>query len=118
MNRVAWIITMIVASVQLAYADAEKPKRFVPPAPVPQTGQTISIMAGDDGDLQAGVPLPNPRFTINNDGTVTDHLTGLVWLHNAGCSIDPALVTGNNMTWPTALSTSRLLADGQCGLTD
>ena len=26
---------------------------------------------------------PSPRFTDNNDGTVTDNLTGLVWLKNA-----------------------------------
>lgn len=26
-----------------------------------------------------GVALPNPRFTDNEDGTVTDNLTGLIW---------------------------------------
>ena len=47
---------------------------------VPATGQTDSVAAGDDGDLQKGVPWPDPRFTDNGDGTVTDHLTGLIWL--------------------------------------
>jgi len=38
--------------------------------------------ARDDGDVRAGVASPNPRFTDNNSGTVTDNLTGLVWIKN------------------------------------
>jgi len=45
------------------------------PAPVEVTGQTTLFAAGDDGDLEAGVPFPTPRFTAAN-GTVTDNLTG------------------------------------------
>ena len=56
-----------------------------PPAPVPKTGQTVSYATGDDGDLQKGVAWPDPRFTDNSDGTVTDNLTGLIWLKNANC---------------------------------
>ncbi|MBF0371662.1 MAG: DUF1566 domain-containing protein, partial [Magnetococcales bacterium] len=52
---------------------------------VQQTGQTTSVATGDDGDLQPGVTWPEPRFTDNGDGTVTDHLTGLIWLQDAGC---------------------------------
>ncbi len=52
-------------------------------AAVPKTGQVTSYSPGDDGDLQRGVPWPNPRFTDNADGTVTDNLTGLIWLKNA-----------------------------------
>jgi hypothetical protein len=40
---------------------------------------------GQDGDYQAGTPLPSPRFAVNGDGTVTDNLTGLIWLQNANC---------------------------------
>jgi len=54
-------------------------------APVPQTGQTTTYAGGDDGELQAGVPPPNPRFTDNLDGTVTDNRSGLIWLKNANC---------------------------------
>jgi hypothetical protein len=54
-------------------------------APVPKTGQTTSYATGDDGALQKGVAWPNPRFTDNADGTVTDNLTGLIWLKNANC---------------------------------
>ena len=32
-----------------------------------------------------GVEWPEPRFTDNGDGTVTDHLTGLMWLKSARC---------------------------------
>ncbi|MBI5376806.1 MAG: DUF1566 domain-containing protein [Candidatus Schekmanbacteria bacterium] len=46
---------------------------------LPRTGQTISYATGDDGNIQAGVAWPNPRFTDNDDETVTDNLTGLMW---------------------------------------
>lgn len=61
-----------------------------PAAPVPQTGQRATFTPGDDGDLQAGVVLPTPRFTDNGDGTLTDNLTNLVWLKNANCAGAPA----------------------------
>jgi Protein of unknown function (DUF1566) len=54
------------------------------PAPLQRTGQTTSYAARDDGALQKGVAWPNPRFTDNN-GTITDNLTGLIWLKNANC---------------------------------
>ena len=67
------------------------------PAPVPQTGQTTSYAGGDDGAVGAGIALPNPRFTDSGNGTITDNLTGLIWLKNANC---PNL--GRN--WSTALA--------------
>jgi hypothetical protein len=57
------------------------------PAPVPKTGQTTQYATGDDGDLEKGVEWPNPRFTNNGDGTVTDNLTGLIWLRDANCIV-------------------------------
>lgn len=50
---------------------------------LPKTGQTISYVKGDDGEIQAGVAWPNPRFIDNGNGTVTDDLTGLMWSKNA-----------------------------------
>ena len=50
------------------------------PAPVPKTGQTESLADHDDGYYKKGVEWPNPRFIDNGDGTVTDKLTGLLWL--------------------------------------
>ncbi|RMF73182.1 MAG: DUF1566 domain-containing protein [Planctomycetota bacterium] len=55
--------------------------------PVWRTGQTTSYAAGDDGEHQAGVAWPSPRFTDNGDGTVTDHLTGLMWLKDWGAVV-------------------------------
>lgn len=50
---------------------------------VPRTGQTTSFRTGDDGDHQHGVEWPLPRFTENEDETVTDNMTGLMWAKNA-----------------------------------
>lgn len=74
------------------------------------TGQTKSYTAGDDGSLKKGVPWSGSRFTDNQDGTVTDSLTGLVWLKNAGCFA--------TAIWATALTDANQLASGSCGLTD
>jgi hypothetical protein len=63
---------------------------------VPKTGQTFNNSPGDDGDIQAGLEWPNPRFADNGDGTVTDTLTGLMWLKDAGCL---------KKTWVSALQT-------------
>ncbi|MBW2662721.1 MAG: DUF1566 domain-containing protein [Deltaproteobacteria bacterium] len=81
-----------------------------PPAFVEKTGQTVSYAVGDDGEYQAGVDLPSPRFTDNGDGTVTDNLTRLIWLKNANCF--------GGRTWYEALSDANQLADESCDLTD
>jgi len=81
-----------------------------PPAPVERTGQTTSYATGDDGDLAQGVLWPNPRFTDNGNGTVTDNLTGLIWLKDANCF--------GQRTWDNALSDSNGLSSGVCGLSD
>jgi hypothetical protein len=77
---------------------------------VPQTGQTSSFAFGDDGYYQAGVRLPSPRFTENGDGTITDKLTGLIWLKDANCF--------GQLSWLAALKQITSLQSGQCGLTD
>ncbi len=85
-------------------------------AGVPKTGQTTSYNTGDDGDLEKGVAWPTPRFTINlngsnvPDGTVTDNLTGLIWLKNANAF--------GARNWATALTDCNGLASGTAGLTD
>lgn len=77
---------------------------------IPRTGQTASCVPGDDASANKGVAWPGPRFTDNHDGTITDGLTGLVWMKNAGC-FAPA-------NWAAALASANQLASGQCGLTD
>jgi hypothetical protein len=53
---------------------------------LPATGQQASYAAGDDASLRKGVAWnAATRFTANPDGTVTDNLSGLVWLQDAGC---------------------------------
>ena len=80
------------------------------PAPVARTGQTTSYAAGDDGALQKGVAWPNPRFTDNGNGTVTDNLTGLIWLKNANAF--------GTRAWTNALTDCAALNSGEQGLTD
>jgi hypothetical protein len=74
------------------------------------TGQTIPYATGDDGDLQKGVPWPDPRFTDNGDGTVTDKLTGLIWMKNANAF--------GIITYVEALTAANTLSSGMADLTD
>jgi hypothetical protein len=56
------------------------------------------------------VVWPVPRFRDDGDGTVTDHLTGLVWLQNANRYGEQA--------WTESLDATAALKDGDCGLSD
>ncbi len=74
---------------------------------LPKTGQTTCYDingafidcagTGQDGDIQAGANWPSPRFADHGDGTVTDTLTGLMWLKD-GSSLGQG-------TWQEALDT-------------
>ena len=98
------VATFLILNSQFSIAFAASP------APTPKTGQTVSYYARDDGALQPGVASPVPRFADNSDGTVTDSLTGLVWLKNPGCF--------TTQSWDSALSSAKTLSSGTCGLTD
>lgn len=73
---------------------------------LPKTGQTICYDTsgasidctgtGQDGEIQAGLAWPNPRFVDNDNRTVTDKLTGLIWTQDAN------IATGYK-TWQEAL---------------
>jgi hypothetical protein len=65
---------------------------------------------GQDGESRTGAPIPFTRFKDNGDGTVTDRMTGMIWLRNANCF--------PGKTWTPALAAISALADGQCGLSD
>ncbi|MCP3871223.1 MAG: DUF1566 domain-containing protein [Gammaproteobacteria bacterium] len=80
------------------------------PARAGKSGQTISYVAGDDGNLEEGVGWPAPRFRDDGDGTVRDMLTGLTWLKNANCF--------GKISWADAVAAARELASGTCGLQD
>lgn len=79
-------------------------------ASLPRSGQSLSYDSGDDAAAAKGVAWPGSRFTDNLNGTVTDHLTGLIWLKNAQCQ--------SASHWDAALSSANQLASGACGLTD
>ncbi len=83
------------------------------PARLPRTGQTTSFAAGDDGALQRGVEWPIPRFADNNNGTITDKLTGLIWLKDGTC-----VEGAGTANWAGALTFVNSLHTGQCGLSD
>ena len=72
----------------------KKPQKVTAPAPVPKTGEIISYAPGDDGDLQAGVEWPVPRFIDNGNGTVTDRLTMLMWTQNTHAIADTTWSAG------------------------
>lgn len=95
------------------------------PANTWKTGQTESLYPGDDGALQTGVAWPSPRFTVNGDGTVTDRLTGLMWLQDTRCmatsypEFDNDYNAGDGeVTWQHALDFVAGINDGtypDCG---
>ncbi|MCX5887261.1 MAG: DUF1566 domain-containing protein, partial [Proteobacteria bacterium] len=79
---------------------------------LPQTGQTncydesgteiACTGTGQDGEIQAGVAWPSPRFTVSGD-CVTDNLTGLMWAKNgnlpdSGGAWDQAVDYCSNLT--------------------
>jgi hypothetical protein len=93
------------------------------PAPVHQTGESGS----------AGVAWPYPRFTINTTidsnadgncddegetcaGTVTDNLTGLIWLQKANCTELSGTDDNGKADWETAKIAASSLTGGTCGL--
>ena len=91
---------------------------------LPRTGQNLCYDAngaincagtGQDGETQTGVVWPTPRFTLNNNGTVTDNLSNLTWLTDAKCL---AINGSGGKDWFSALAAANTLASGQCGLSD
>lgn len=87
------------------------------PAPVEATGQDDCwdvngseipcSGTGQDGEHQAGVPWPAPRFTDSGDGTVIDNLTGLTWLKDANCIVY-VMTWQQAMDWVSDLNTTSI----------
>ena len=69
---------------------------FSAPFPAARTGDTT-----ENNNNPKGVTWPTPRFTDNDNGTVTDNLTGLVWLKDANC--DGAKGWAAAMAWVLTL---------------
>ncbi len=111
------------AMAEKVRANAEAP--VVGVIQLSQTGQRLSYAAGDDGDLQVGVPWPEPRFTDHGDGTARDHLTGLMWITDANvmASRDPAFDTDGTkdgaVAWIRAMDyVAKLNAENYLGCND
>lgn len=80
--------------------------------PAPVMDSTVKEYAGSSVvNAFAGTPeMVRKRFVDNNNGTVSDSATGLVWLKDASCL--------GAQPWSQALSVARGLANGACGLKD
>ncbi len=106
--------------IEPADCDVCPPPEGVEKSWVPKTGQTECYAAdgaqspctdtGQDGDKLAGITWPNPRFTDNGNGTITDNLTCLIWDKNAN--------RFGQRNWSTALSDCNTLSDASSDLTD
>jgi hypothetical protein len=113
-----------------------------PTVAVIKTGQTTCYSAdgnliscvgtGQDGEYQTGAAWPTPRFTANVDnngdgdctdtgercnGTVTDNLTGLIWLRNANCvgKIESRDSWATALGYVVQLNTSGTMNGNDCG---
>ena len=90
---------------------------------LPKTGQTTCFDAtgasilcagtGQDGELQTGVAVPIPRFTVGTgvgtDQCVTDNLTGLMWTRDANLPLGA-------LSWQLSLDYANTLV--LCGFDD
>lgn len=67
----------------------------------------------------SGTLSPLGRWCDNNDGTVRDMTTGLLWLKNAECA-DPlgGVTPGAGLTWQDASIWTSNIGNGSCGLND
>ena len=98
-------------------------------APLPQTGQTTCYSmtglvmtscsgTGQDGDKKTGISWPSPRFIQNSNNSITDILTGLVWVQNANLMTSrdalfdtDGTVNDGSVTWQHALDYVKKLND-------
>jgi len=76
-----------------------------------QAGKLIDFQgSGQDGEFQRGAAWPDPRFIVNRNGTVSDALTGLMWLKVGNCFDD--------LPWPSALKTVADFNQGEASCHD
>ncbi|MBZ4192850.1 MAG: DUF1566 domain-containing protein [Candidatus Contendobacter sp.] len=80
-----------------------------PEGPAGETGQTGPAGAGAKADGPCFNDDIN-RYQDCNNGTVTDTVTGLIWLKNASCF--------ETMYWAAANNAAAALTDGNCDLSD
>jgi len=75
----------------------------------------------DDGSYQTGNDVPSTRFLDNGDGTVTDNMTGLMWVKNANAigTLHSGFDADGRVTWQNALTFVSEVNNGtyDCGIT-
>jgi uncharacterized repeat protein (TIGR02543 family) len=133
--KIMLLLAMVCGASGAPYAQAAT-------VTLPKTGQTVcydaanaptscSNTAGQDANKLKGADWPVPRFIgnmksdgVTSNGTITDDLTGLVWLKDAGCfATVGGIAKGTDaassyLTWPNALTWSATLKNGDCTLSD
>ncbi|MEN8141466.1 MAG: DUF1566 domain-containing protein [Thermodesulfobacteriota bacterium] len=86
----------------------------------------IRLPHTDGSDAPSGrITWPPQRFADNGNGTVSDNLTGLMWMREANCIDTYDLTVGSNIrltgmvTWAEALSFAQMVNSGavRCGVT-
>jgi len=131
MKKIAVLSVLLIFLTSFAFAGT---------IDLPKTGQTECYDAGgteipcvgtgQDGEIQAGVAWPEPRFTDNGDDTMTDNLTGLIWASNGNImpTRDPGWdtdqlpyeeINDGAVTWQHALDyVAKLNAESYLGFND
>ncbi|WP_417243308.1 DUF1566 domain-containing protein [Celeribacter sp.] len=84
------------------------------PFPIPDTMQdvcynaTVAIPCADTGDAFSGqdaqVTGPATNYTDNNDGTVTDTVTGLMWAQTPDLNGDGEILASDKLSYEAALA--------------
>lgn len=121
LKQVAIIISLLPALPLIGYGAAIQLPRTGQSTCYDENGIVIACAnTGQDGDKQSGAAWPSPRLIDNKNGTVTDNLTGLIWLKDANCSDTAGGIArgGGLLNWQSALTWSNNLANGTCGLSD
>jgi len=87
MKKIFLFLLVLMCSVGFAYRDRYD---FSMPRGLPKTGQTVSYVSGDDGDLEKGWSVAS-RFieqNLSGDDVVIDQATGLMWAKSASATIN------------------------------
>jgi len=83
------------------------------PAKLPQSGQTLCFDTGgatifcsgtgQDGDMPRGGAWATPRFTDQNNNTILDNNTGLIWTKDANAPGPAACIPATIKKWQASL---------------
>jgi len=78
---------------------------------IPKTGQTTKVRDGDDGDYEAGYAIGASRYRDNGDGTVSELVSGLMWVKEPGAIGGVFGSAGNpaKMIWNDAIDNCEAL---------